>query len=278
MLHGIGVPLKEELVIETGASLSGESTTSATISYRKDPSIVLTIQLPAPVYAGQLTSLVVQDIHLEAKLRAVPTSTPGSITSLNTVLTHALSAQEMRRIQPTDIRCAQCDRDIVNLPATNGPLEQTYKDLPSEHWAEMMDVWMCHDDPTFTAKLAKNTKDGFWPNKGSILIGGSYFLVHGDDLQLSSVEVESSLVSVWQQSLLPVSSPSPPRLLLLHPRAIRRSSFSPWTTLRCPLCRSGPERSPCSGNSKQVSVGGGSSALAGWRCPGVRAPKWSRYD
>lgn len=210
MLHGIGVPLKEELVIETGTSPSGESTTPATISYRKDPSIVLTIQLPAPVYAGQSTSLVVQDIHLEAKLRAVPTSSPGSITSLNTILTHALSAQEMRRIQPTDIRCAQCDRDIINLPTTNGPWEQRYKDLPSEHWAEMMDVWMCHDDPTFTAKLAKNTKDGFWPNKGSILIGGSYFLVHGDDLRQSNVEVETSIVSVLQQSPLVVSSPSPP--------------------------------------------------------------------
>ena len=200
MLHGVGLSAKDDMAVETTSSRSGMGVDQAVIISKRNLSTQLRITLPTPVIADQSRPLVSQDLHFETKISALPTAATASITSLNTLLTHALSASDLRRLRSKALCCTECDREIVDLTKILRQEDTMsgsgFKDLPSEHWAEMMEVWMCHDDPGFTAHLAQKTKDGFWPTNNTVLVGGSYVLVGGNNVKRSNLNmVDSTAVS-----------------------------------------------------------------------------------
>jgi hypothetical protein len=159
----------------------------AVVTSRSDPKVRINIALPTPVPLGQRVPFAPADGHMEAKLAALPMSA----ASLNAHITHALSAPSLRQLAPRSLCCTSCDREIAEFPS-----DVAFKDLPSEHWAEMLEVWMCHADPAFTAHIAKQTKDGFWPTANTVLVGGSYLLVAGSDVcKTKLVEQEDNEVS-----------------------------------------------------------------------------------
>ncbi|WWC60136.1 uncharacterized protein I303_102700 [Kwoniella dejecticola CBS 10117] len=178
-LHGVGISSNLELQLETGLNREEE----AIISSKKDPSISVRIALPTPIQPGQSVSFTPQSLHLEAKLVAQPI--PASAVSL--LPSYPLSAPDLRTIRPKVICCTSCERELASLPLEN--LEQAYKDLPSEHWAEMMEVWMCHNDPSFTARLSERTKEGFWPQNGGVLVGGSYLLIGHERINETNIDI-----------------------------------------------------------------------------------------
>ncbi|WVQ88089.1 hypothetical protein IAS59_001823 [Cryptococcus gattii] len=171
LVHGVGISSDLELNIQTLSSSSG-STKAAIITSKKDPSLSIDVVLPVSVYSDQTMPLVPQSLYQEAKLSALPT--PAASNAL--MITHALSAPDFRSMKPTVLCCTICQRHLAGLPFYRD-LKQAYKDLPSDHWAEMIDIWMCHDDPAFTARLAGMTEEGFWPRDGGVLVGGSYVLL-----------------------------------------------------------------------------------------------------
>jgi hypothetical protein len=224
MVHGDKMSTYPELFIEADSEMSEEATLlskGATSHFR--------IRLPVPVQGGQKVPLAAPHFHLEAKLTAASTQLSEPVSSLNTMITQALCATDLRRIQPKVIACTGCDREIAELPNKCG-----FKDLPSEHWAEMMEVWMCHSDPGFTAQISAQTKDGFWPSEGIVLVGGSYLLLRDEYVKEHNLVTDSTSVSVSSTllrapSLLSRSRcPKVPMLLnppLTHPpRTTRRSS------------------------------------------------------
>ena len=78
----------------------------------------------------------------------------------------------------------------------------------------MIEIWMCHQDPTWTSKLAKHTEEGFWPDQGGLLVGGSYLLVNRDDARRANMvysdgKVGSPFLRSIFHLLLPRSSLSP---------------------------------------------------------------------
>lgn len=183
MLYGGDTALATDLELEVATP--GD----AVVTSRSDAKIRITIALPTPVPLGQRVPFTSADGHVEAKLAALPT--PSSALSLNATITHALSAPNLRQLAPRSLCCTQCDHEIAEFPS-----DVQFKDLPSEHWAEMLEVWMCHADPAFTAHIAKQAKDGFWPNAKTVLVGGSYLLVAGTDVcKEKLVEQETSEVS-----------------------------------------------------------------------------------
>lgn len=169
MLYGGDTALATDLELEVATP--GD----AVVTSRSDSKLRITVALPTPVPLGQRVPFTTADGHVEAKLAALPT--PSSALSLNSNITHALSAPNLRQLAPRSLCCTQCDHELAEFPA-----DVQFKDLPSEHWAEMLEAWMCHADPTFTAHIAKQTKDGFWPTKNTVLVGGSYLLVAGSDI------------------------------------------------------------------------------------------------
>ncbi|KAH7907663.1 HECT-like ubiquitin-conjugating enzyme-binding-domain-containing protein [Hygrophoropsis aurantiaca] len=84
--------------------------------------------------------------------------------------TPLISASQLGRLAPTSFICASCSLPLVHLRASC-----KYKDLPSEHWEELVDAWMCHADQTLHQEVAKHGR-GFWPAEGEALVGGSYVL------------------------------------------------------------------------------------------------------
>lgn len=153
----------------------------AILSSTSDSSLVIDIALPSPVPLNQEVPLLPADGFLETRLATLPT--PSSALTLNSTITYALSAPHLRELASKRICCTSCDRTLANLPAA-----VEFKDLPSEHWAEMLEAWMCHTDPAFTAHIAKQTQDGFWPSKDTVLVGGSYLLVAGEDISDASLQ------------------------------------------------------------------------------------------
>lgn len=200
MLHGAGLSLKDDLRVETVKSThTGSGDTEAIVLNTRDPTVSLLIDLPTPVASGQTSVLQQQDFHLETKLSALPTQSNGAIFSLNTVVQHPLSASDLRQAKPQALCCTACDREIADLTKANKSETAVegsgFKDLPSEHWAEMLEVWMCHDDPAFTSQLAQRTTEGFWPTRENVLVGGSYILIHSEEAKTANLAVESINVS-----------------------------------------------------------------------------------
>ena len=107
-----------------------------------------------------------------------------------------LDATQLSSLSPTSFICASC-----SLPLVQASRLHQYRDLPSEHWAELVDAWMCHADLKLHDEVKKGSKDGFWPEVGEGLVGGSYVLVHEDavtktnfcDTEIEVEKVRSSL-------------------------------------------------------------------------------------
>jgi hypothetical protein len=198
-----------ELFIDTDATTDGGGVSEATITSSKN-NVSLRISLPSAVHPSQSRALATVDGHLETRLSALPTH-PISSTSLNTVLTPALSAPNLRALAPSALCCTACDREVADVSRVSkrGQYEGGggFKDLPSEHWAEMMEIWMCHTDPGFTAEITRKTKDGFWPVGGTVLVGGSYLLVDASEVKHVNMRVESVSSTVSSPIISYILSP-----------------------------------------------------------------------
>lgn len=170
----------------------------------------ISLDLPTAVLPWQRITLKDLPTPTEFKLSAGRAlSAPTS--ALNMVITHALSAPELRKMQPTALACTSCDRELADLSTISLPgrweAGAGFKDLPSEHWAEMLEAWMCHADAGFTNQLTQRTKDGFWPIPGTVLVGGSYILVDASDACLQNLRIDGKtsvrfLFSLFAFSLL----------------------------------------------------------------------------
>ena len=223
MVHGDKMSDYPELSIEAEAEMSEEATLLS-----KGNTSQVRIRLPVPVQGGQKVPLAAPHFHLEAKLTAAATQLSEPVSSLNTMITQALCATDLRKLQPRVICCTACDREIAELP-----IKCAFKDLPSEHWAEMMEVWMCHSDPGFTAQISAQTKDGFWPSEGIVLVGGSYLLLRDEYTRKHNLVTDSTTVSVLftlpssciiLALFLHLTYIYLPLHLPLYPRTTRRSS------------------------------------------------------
>ena len=123
------------------------------------------LSLPAPVSPGVKEVKVVGQFY-EIKLAVTsPPPTPFDAPS------GILDATQLLSTAPTSFVCAAC-----SLPLVQASKLHKYRDLPSEHWAELVDAWMCHSDQRLHEHVKKHSAQGFWPQEGEALVGGSYIL------------------------------------------------------------------------------------------------------
>lgn len=124
-----------------------------------------------------------QSGHLELKLECISDQTNGhnplSYTN-DTPGTGLLDAVQLKRLNPTSFICASC-----SLPLVQSSKLSRYDDLPSEHWAELLEAWMCHSDQRLSDRIALYTT-GLWPAPGQALVGGSYILFNDSSLVASN--------------------------------------------------------------------------------------------
>ncbi|KAI0948109.1 hypothetical protein AcW1_009707 [Taiwanofungus camphoratus] len=132
------------------------------------------LRLPARVSPGK-KEVKVDGQYYQIKLPASPSSqVEGSSNGHITSHTALLDATQLSSARPSSFICTSC-----SLPLVQSSQLRNYQDLPSEHWAELVDAWMCHSDQKLHEHVTKHSSEGFWPTEGHALVGGSYLLLDG---------------------------------------------------------------------------------------------------
>jgi hypothetical protein len=138
---------------------------------RSGPHTSLPLVLPGRTTPGK-KQIKVQGGHYEIKLSTAPT-----IPSSESYSAPLLDATQLSTANPSTFICASC-----SLPLVQSSKIQVYKDLPSDHWEELVDAWMCHTDQKLNERIMKHGKGGFWPEAGQALVGGSYILFEEESM------------------------------------------------------------------------------------------------
>lgn len=127
------------------------------------------ISLPCQVVAQKATVVPVGSYY-EIKLVTAGLSSPTKSRADLEVHT-PLSTDELRETAPAAFQCSTCDAELVDAT-----LIKRYNALPSEHWAELLDAWMCHQDQTLSDDLIAKGK-GIKPRDDEGLVGTTYILL-----------------------------------------------------------------------------------------------------
>lgn len=132
------------------------------------------VRLPCRA-TDQTPAVSIHSDHIEIKLR---TSDAANTTRSRPDLevSMPMQANEMRKLPPAAFLCSEptCGSLIVKA----GP-GMRYTPLPSEHWAELLDAWMCHADQQLTDEVGKHAREGgaIWPkSEEEVCVGSSYLL------------------------------------------------------------------------------------------------------
>lgn len=150
-----------------------------------------------------------------------------------------LPASELASLSPLSYTCSSCTLPIVPAPPTR------YRDLPSEHWEELIDAWMCHPEEQTLAKTRMHGGDsdkkgsvfGFWPTRDEALVGGSYVLFDAGAVAGGNMvrEVSASIVVLSTVFLYTYVSTNHGRLRRPSSYFHRRTRFcssKPWLVSR----------------------------------------------
>ncbi|KAJ7640786.1 HECT-like ubiquitin-conjugating enzyme-binding-domain-containing protein [Mycena polygramma] len=139
---------------------------------KSGPNTTLPLCLPGRTTPGK-KQIKVQGAHYEIKLTTLPTNGAAA----ETYSTPLLDATQLSTANPSTFICASC-----SLPLVQSSKIRVYNDLPSDHWEELVDAWMCHTDQKLNDRVMKHGKGGFWPEAGQALVGGSYILFEEESM------------------------------------------------------------------------------------------------
>ncbi|EJC97639.1 uncharacterized protein FOMMEDRAFT_115176 [Fomitiporia mediterranea MF3/22] len=181
-----GVDLEADVLPSVGDPTVGDK-----LTLRCGPSSSAPLSLPVLVPSGK-AAIQVQGGHYEIKFPlSVPSPRSSNVPTSSLMYrrdgfevtnsdpsypSQLLDAAQVAEMDPTSFICASCSSALVQAqapPSQGGKL--SYLDLPSEHWAELLEAWMCHPDQKLVDSIARHGR-GFWPKPGQAFVGGSYFL------------------------------------------------------------------------------------------------------
>lgn len=139
------------------------------------------LDLPVPSPSKQ-AGLQTQTGHFELRLttsKAVDyRNRPSSLE-----MPPLCDATQLSASKPNSFICTSC-----SLPIVQASNIISYRDLPSEHWEELVDAWMCHADQSLHEQVAKRGR-GFWPEANQALVGGSYILFEESAIVAGNIHV-----------------------------------------------------------------------------------------
>jgi len=132
------------LSFDTGA---GGQSQAVSVSISDRSAAPASLLLPVPVEAAQSGSATLGDDHFAFKLQTASHSERGVSDAL---LSAPLSAEVLQRKLPSHFACDACQEVLVDSSGT-----KTYRALPSQHWEELIDAWMCHDDQEINVSVTR---------------------------------------------------------------------------------------------------------------------------
>lgn len=156
---------------------------------KSGPHSSLPLMLPAHTTSGR-QKVRVQHGHYEIKLITTQSSPPTDFNKTVATTTESsgllLDSSHLLHLKPTTFVCSSC-----TLPVVQSSKVDSYRDLPSEHWEELVEAWMCHGDQKLNDHVAKHNKQGLWPSTGQGLVGGSYILFEEGVMNTSNLHIDS---------------------------------------------------------------------------------------
>lgn len=161
------------------------------------------IRLPCAVPKQQAEAIPAGGDVFEVKLALMPGS--PAIPRGDLEVRAPWSAEELRDARPQAFRCATCDAILADTSAIT-----RYNALPSEHWAELLDAWMCHQDQTLSEDLIAKGQ-GIKPRDDEGLVGTTYLLLPPHVIRNTQKRAEAQ-VSVSSPPAFPLLPSFPPDL------------------------------------------------------------------
>lgn len=156
---------------------------------KSGPHTSLPLMLPAHTTSGK-GEVRVQRGHYEIKLITTHSSPSPSDKNAATMRDSGsgplLDSSQLLHLKPTAFVCSSC-----TLPVIQSNKVDSYRDLPSEHWEELVEAWMCHGDQKLNDDVAKHSKRGLWPSIGHALVGGSYILFEEGAMNTTNLHISS---------------------------------------------------------------------------------------
>lgn len=142
----------------------------------------VTIKLPEDVAAG---STICQG-PIIAKMRTLATLNQREAISRRH--TGIWQAKDFRACSPA---CRLCGKELST---------KIWKDMPSEHWAELMDFWHCHK-PDAQFEGNPGYSGNFVPKERKAFVSQAYILVHPSDVMCNHLASSKSPVKIWKWDL-----------------------------------------------------------------------------
>jgi ubiquitin-protein ligase E3 D len=134
------------------------------------------VRLRLPTQAAPLSTpppspTVYSDDHLE--LRLITDDAMSSTRSrADLEVPELLSARDLCSARPTSFVCASCGIEIVDARDVS-----RYVALPSDHWAELLEAWMCHVDHGLSEEVILANSGQRWPaDEREVLVGTAHLL------------------------------------------------------------------------------------------------------
>lgn len=180
------------------------------------------LALPVPVIPGSKTVLN-RSGHWEVKASCHQ----SGVSPKESEDVALLPASELASLSPSSYACSSCSLPLVPAPPAR------YRDLPSEHWEELIEAWMCHPEGQTLTKAGmhgsnghgKGCRFGFWPTRDEALVGGSYVLFDAGAVAGGNIKcIGGREVSIYSILVSP-----PISVRIYHGRSRRPSSFFPPT-------------------------------------------------
>lgn len=153
---------------------------------------------------------------LSLKLTALPNmpleisnSSSSSAASTTEFPPPPLPASQLQGLE--NLACGSCGNILLNstsslgLGSPSGPIQRVV-DLPSEHWQELVDCWMCHEED-----FTELREGDLGARHGQALVGGTYLLIHAKDVEHHAVMIEEDArsIDVSHPSSLSLPLPTP---------------------------------------------------------------------
>jgi HECT-like Ubiquitin-conjugating enzyme (E2)-binding len=174
----------QSLLVVVNEPYSPDKYTLTSTSLLRDQTSIL--PFPTAVYPQDFKPQNVNENAFSVRLRLAQ----------NTSVTHdsettILSAKDLKDI--ATIKCRECNATLSNKAFP------VVKDLPSEHWMELVECWICHET---SEKEHSGKLQPIMAHPNLLLVSNTYLLFHPEDVKNVKLDSQCPPVNVSQKLFL----------------------------------------------------------------------------
>ena len=195
------------------------------------------VALPCQVVHGQEGSVAQLQDHWQVKLQMEQTPARARGVMHARQAAAPLSASTLQDMRPSQFVCDSCLQTV----AETGSITQ-YLPLPSQHWEELVDAWMCHTDQELSQGMIDTQKkldEHRGLQGGQARVADSFIVIHPSQLVAAGTHEDVQVSTLFRGRVFGLARRSAPLPCIGIPIGVSTpSSFETgcqWTVRREPL-------------------------------------------